>query len=54
VLAGTMVFVIALASVSVMQIPWLSLLIGQAYLITETFDRSILEMAVKKKAATSI
>ncbi|MHC1783043.1 MAG: hypothetical protein AB9891_09860 [Anaerolineaceae bacterium] len=50
-LIGTMVFVIVLAPVSVMQIPWLGLLIGQAYLITKTFDRSILEMILKKKTA---
>jgi hypothetical protein len=49
-LAGTMVFVIFLAPVSVMQIPWLGLLIGQAYLITKTFERSILEMVFKKKS----
>lgn len=48
-LIGTMVFVAALGPVSVMQIPWLGLLAGQAYLLTKTFDHSLWEMIFRKK-----
>ncbi len=50
-LIGTMGFVILLAPVSLIQIPWLGLLIGQAYLLTKTFDRSLPEMIFKRNAA---
>ena len=43
-LIGSMVFVVALAPVSVIQIVWAGMLIGQGYLLTQEFDRSVLDM----------
>lgn len=42
-LIGTMVFVAGIAPLSTLQIPWLGLLIGQAYLLTKDFDTTFLE-----------
>ena len=42
-LVGTMVFVAGIAPLSIMQIPWLGLIIGQAYLLTKDFDTTFLE-----------
>ena len=42
-LIGTMVFLIGIAPLSVIQFPWLGLLIGQAYLLTKEFETSFLE-----------
>jgi hypothetical protein len=42
-LIGTMVFVIGIAPLSFIQIPWLGLIIGEAYLLTKEFDTSFLE-----------
>jgi hypothetical protein len=42
-LIGTMVFVAGIAPLSIVQIPWLGLLIGQAYLLTKDFDTTFLE-----------
>ena len=42
-LMGTMGFLIGIAPLSLLQIPWLGLLIGEAYLFTKEFDASFLE-----------
>jgi hypothetical protein len=42
-LMGTMIFVIGIAPLSLIQIPWLGLIIGEAYLLTNEFDTSLLE-----------
>lgn len=49
-LIGTMIFVIGLAPVSIMQIPWLGLLVGQGYLLSKEFDQTFLELVFRKKA----
>ncbi len=48
-LAGTIVFLIALAPVSTLQLPWLGLVIGQIYLLTKDFDRTFLEIVWPKR-----
>ena len=42
-LIGTMVFLIGIAPLSFVQIPWLGLIIGEAYLLTKVFDTTLLE-----------
>jgi hypothetical protein len=42
-LFGTMVFVIGIAPLSHIQIPWLGLIIGETYLLTKEFETSFLE-----------
>ena len=42
-LIGTMIFLIGIAPLSYIQIPWLGLIIGEAYLLTKEFDTSLLE-----------
>ena len=41
-LIGTIVFLIGIAPLSYLQIPWLGLIIGEAYLLTQEFDTSFL------------
>jgi hypothetical protein len=41
-LVGTMVFLIGIAPLSVLQLPWLGLLVGQVYLLTKEFEISFL------------
>ena len=41
---GTMVFLIGISPLSLLQLPWLGLLIGQAYLLTKEFDSTFIEM----------
>jgi hypothetical protein len=43
-LIGTMVFLIGIAPLSIVQIPWLGLIIGEAYLLTKEFDSTFLEI----------
>jgi hypothetical protein len=43
-LIGTMGFLIAIAPLSFIQIPWLGLIIGEAYLLTKEFDSTFLEI----------
>lgn len=43
-LVGTMAFVIGIAPLSVVQFPWLGLLIGQVYLLSQAFDYSVLDI----------
>ena len=47
-LIGTMVFLIGIAPLSFVQIPWLGLIIGEAYLLTKEFDTSLLEIMRSK------
>jgi hypothetical protein len=47
-LIGTMVFLIGIAPLSVLQLPWLGLIIAQAYLLTREFDVTFLE-AIRSK-----
>jgi len=47
-LVGTMIFLVGIAPLSFIQIPWLGLLIGQAYLLTKEFDVTLLEMTQSK------
>ena len=42
-LIGTMGFVIGIAPLSLVQIPWLGLVIAEAYLLTKEFDTTFLE-----------
>ena len=42
-LVGTMLFIIGIAPLSWVQIPWLGLLAAQGFLYTKEFDRSVLE-----------
>ena len=43
-LVGTMLFLVGIAPLSVLQLPWLGLLIGQAYLLSKDFDQTFVEM----------
>jgi hypothetical protein len=47
-LIGTMVFLIGIAPLSLVQIPWLGLIIGEAYLLGKEFDTTFLE-AIRAK-----
>ena len=47
-LIGTMVFLIGIAPLSFVQLPWLGLIIGQAYLLTKDFDSTFLEIIQSK------
>ena len=52
-LIGTMVFLIGIAPLSFIQLPWLGLLVGQAYLLTKEFDTTLLAMIKSKFRATA-
>lgn len=43
-LIGTMAFLVVIAPLSLLQIPWLGLLIGQAYLLSQNFDTAFVEV----------
>ena len=47
-LIGTMIFLIGIAPLSLLQLPWLGLLIGQAYLLTKEFDTTIFRIIQTK------
>ena len=47
-LIGTMIFLIGIAPLSTLQIPWLGLIIAEAYLLTKDFDRTFLEILRSK------
>lgn len=47
-LIGTIVFLIGISPLSLLQLPWLGLLIGQAYLLTKEFDSSFWEIIQSK------
>lgn len=39
-LVGTMIFLVGIAPLSYLQIPWLGLIVGEIFLFTKDFDRS--------------
>jgi hypothetical protein len=43
-LIGTIIFLIGISPLSVIQIPWLGLMIGQVFLLTKEFNISFLEI----------
>ena len=43
-LIGTMVFVIAITPLGTIQLPWLGMVLAQAYLLTKEFDTTFLEI----------
>ena len=43
-LIGTMVFLIGIAPLSIVQIPWVGLVIAEAYLLSKDFNTTFLEM----------
>ena len=43
-LIGSMGFLVGIAPLSFVQIPWLGLLIGEGFLLTKNFDHSLLEL----------
>jgi len=47
-LIGTMTFLICIAPLSSLQLPWLGLLIGQAYLLTKEFDSTFFRIIQTK------
>ena len=47
-LIGTIVFLIGIAPLSFVQLPWLGLIIGETYLLTKEFDTTFLEMIRSK------
>jgi hypothetical protein len=47
-LVGTMLFLLGIAPLSIIQLPWLGLSIGQAYLLTKDFDTTFLEIIQTK------
>jgi hypothetical protein len=47
-LIGTMVFLIGIAPLSLVQIPWLGLIVSEAYLLTKEFDTTFLEATRSK------
>jgi hypothetical protein len=49
---GTIAFIIGIAPLSLIQLPWLGLVVGQAYLLTKEFDRSVLDM-LRRRGAVS-
>jgi hypothetical protein len=47
-LIGTMIFLIGIAPLSPLQLPWLGILIGQAYLLTKEFDSTFFRIIQTK------
>ncbi len=47
-LIGTIVFIIGIAPLSFIQIPWLGLVIGEVYLLTKEFDTAFLDVIKSK------
>ena len=47
-LIGTIVFLIGIAPLSFIQIPWLGLIIAEAYLLTKEFDSTFLDIVKSK------
>jgi hypothetical protein len=47
-LIGTIVFLIGIAPLSFVQIPWLGLVLGEAYLLTKDFDSTFLGIIKSK------
>ncbi len=47
-LIGTMIFLVGIAPLSYLQIPWLGLLVGEIYLLRQEFDVTFLDMLRSK------
>lgn len=47
-LIGTMLFVVGISPLSLMQLPWLGLLIAQGYLLTKDYEQSLLENFLRR------
>lgn len=47
-LVGTMAFIIGISPLSILQLPWLGLLVAQIYLLTKQFDTTFLETVQSK------
>ena len=47
-LIGTMLFLVGISPLSYLQIPWLGLIIGEVYLLTQDFDSSLIEIVRSK------
>jgi len=53
-LIGTIVFLIGIAPLSVIQLPWLGLIIGQAYLLTQDFETTFFEIIQSKMRSRQV
>lgn len=53
-LVGTMLFLVGITPLSVLQFPWLGLIIAQAYLLTKDFDATFLEMLRVRLLSNSV
>lgn len=53
-LIGTMVFLVVIAPLSVVQLPWLGLIVGQAYLLSKELDVSLSDIIKAKFQATAV
>ena len=47
-LIGTMLFLVGISPLSYLQIPWLGLIIGEVYLLTQDFNTSFMEIVRSK------
>jgi len=47
-LVGTMMFLIGISPLSILQLPWLGLLVAQIFLLTKEFDTTFLESVQSK------
>ena len=47
-LIGTILFLVGISPLSYLQIPWLGLIIGEVYLLTQDFDSSLIEIVRSK------
>ena len=47
-LIGTILFLVAIAPLSYLQLPWLGMIIGQGYLLTKVFDQTLIDVIRKK------
>lgn len=53
-LIGTMVFLVVIAPLSVVQLPWLGLIVGQARLLSKELDVSLSDIIKAKFQATTV
>lgn len=53
-LIGTMVFLVVIAPLGVVQLPWLGLIVGQAYLLSKKPDVSLSDIIKAKFQATAV
>lgn len=48
-LIGTMIFLVGMAPLDWLQLPWLGLIVGEIYLTRETFEKSIIDLLFTKR-----